>query len=582
MRVDVKTGFICNNNCRFCVQADNKLKGNRSLEEIKEDLEKSRERCEGVVLTGGEVTIRDDFFDLVAYAKHLGYKIIQIQTNGRMIASKDFCKKTIEAGATEFSPALHGFSEQQHDYLTRSPGSFRQTVQGIRNLKALGAKVITNTVVVKSNYREIPKIARLLVRLDVDQFQFAFVHAMGKAMDNFESVVPRITLVAPYIHMGLQIGIDAKKTVMAEAMPYCLMKGYEKYVAERFVPETEIRGAKHQNTKDYTSQRRSDGKRKFPQCLTCRYDDVCEGPWREYPERFGDDEFDPIAYEELGKKRIKATVGFSRFLKSLGYSEKDFYFDDFELYAYLNGAKDKGNYKETAIIDVRIKDRLGLLSKDKKSRLFKDPKLNDEYVAYMQMTGYGFDLMKQKRIKQAKFHYDGELLRMDGNILKRMEAKTSMFIATEKKYTTFGLIDQLESMGLPMKPMRKRIAELEKIDSEEIEYRKKNSSDPDEIRGDVVSGKGKVTGVVNNDPLNSQTPGLSILIAIDTSSRTLGRIMRSDAVIVERGGRVSHAAIICRELGIPCIVNAKGAARKFTAGDTVSVDLESGIVTKDE
>jgi len=292
-RVDIKTGFICNNNCRFCVQADNKLKGNRSLEEIKKDLEDSRKRCDGVVLTGGEVTIREDFLEIVKYAKELGYKIIQIQTNGRMLSSLDLCRKTIEAGATEFSPSLHGFCREQHDYLTRAPGSFSQTVNAIKNLKSLGLYVLTNTVVVKSNYRDLPKIARLLVKLDVDQFQFAFVHPMGNAWKNFDSVVPCISLAAPYVHKGVRIGIENGKKVMAEAMPFCLMPGYEGYISEKSIPETEIKGAKHQNTYNYTKQRQVQGKAKFPQCNECRYNPVCEGPWREYPEKKGNGEFKP-------------------------------------------------------------------------------------------------------------------------------------------------------------------------------------------------------------------------------------------------------------------------------------------------
>jgi len=196
MRVDIKTGFICNNNCRFCVQADNKCKGNRSFEQIKSDLIDSRKRCTGVVLTGGEVTIRKDFLDIVKLAKELKYEVIQIQTNGRMFASLDFCKKTIEAGATEFSPAIHGYCKEQHDYLTKSKGSFNQTLKGIMNLKSLGSYILTNTVVTKSNYRTLPKIAELLVKLDVDQFQFAFVHPMGNASKNFDNIVPSITLAS--------------------------------------------------------------------------------------------------------------------------------------------------------------------------------------------------------------------------------------------------------------------------------------------------------------------------------------------------------------------------------------------------
>jgi MoaA/NifB/PqqE/SkfB family radical SAM enzyme len=290
-RVDIKTGFICNNNCQFCVQADNKCRGNRTIDEIKADLVDSRIRCDGVVLTGGEVTIRKDFFEIVAFARELGYKTIQVQTNGRMFSSLEFCKKTIHAGATEFSPALHGYCAEQHDFLTQAKGSFDQTVKGIQNLKSLGAYVLTNSVVVKSNYSAIPELANLLVNLDVDQFQFAFVHPMGNAMKNFERIVPDMSLAAPYIHKGLQIGIDAGKKVMAEAMPYCLMAGYEQYIAEKVIPQTEIRGEKHQNTDDFGWQRKVEGKMKFSQCKRCRYDPVCEGPWKEYPERRGNKEF---------------------------------------------------------------------------------------------------------------------------------------------------------------------------------------------------------------------------------------------------------------------------------------------------
>jgi MoaA/NifB/PqqE/SkfB family radical SAM enzyme len=301
-RLDIKTGFVCNNNCLFCVQADNKCNGNRTFEAIKKDLIDSRKRCDGVVLTGGEVTIRKDFFEIVAFAKKLGYSTIQIQSNGRMFSSLEFCKKTIEAGATEFSPALHGYCAEQHDNLTQAKGSFSQTVKGIRNLKSLGAYVLTNTVVVKSNYETLPELAKLLAELDVDQFQFAFVHPMGNALKNFDSIVPSISLAAPYIHQGLQIGIDAGKNVMAEAMPYCMMKGYEEYIAEKVIPDAEIRGKEHQNTDDFTRQRQNFGKMKFSQCKKCKYDLICEGPWREYPEKAGNKEFVAVKIIDISKK----------------------------------------------------------------------------------------------------------------------------------------------------------------------------------------------------------------------------------------------------------------------------------------
>jgi MoaA/NifB/PqqE/SkfB family radical SAM enzyme len=187
---------------------------------------------------------------------------------------------------------LHGHIPELHNFLTQSE-SFKQTVQAIKNLKVLGQKVITNTVVVKPNYRFLSEIAKLLVKLKVNQFQFAFVHPIGNAYTNFESIVPLMSLAAPYMHKGLQTGIDAGIKVMAEAMPYCMMQGYEDYASERAIPDTEIREIGC-IIEDYKKVRIEEGKLKFPQCRECKYNSICEGPWKEYPEKYGNDEFKPV------------------------------------------------------------------------------------------------------------------------------------------------------------------------------------------------------------------------------------------------------------------------------------------------
>jgi peroxiredoxin Q/BCP len=45
---------------------------------------------------------------------------------------------------------------------------------------------------------------------------------------------------------------------------------------------------------DYEEDRIGRGKTRFDQCRTCRFEPICEGPWREYPERMGSAEFQPV------------------------------------------------------------------------------------------------------------------------------------------------------------------------------------------------------------------------------------------------------------------------------------------------
>jgi peroxiredoxin/MoaA/NifB/PqqE/SkfB family radical SAM enzyme len=293
-RADLKTGYDCNSNCVFCVIGDKLFTGNRSTQECIAELVESRKTCEDVVFTGAEVTIRPDVFVLIEAARRLGYRNIQIQTNGRMLAYRAFCEKAIAAGANEFSPSIHGHIAKLHDGLTRAPGSFAQITQAIRNLKELGQRVITNTVITKQNARHLPALARMLVDLGVDQYQLAFPHPTGHLEQYFFGVVPRMSEIFAHVHAALEVGIAVGVACMAEAMPYCQLPGYERYAAEIFIPPTEIVYDGFV-VPDYRHDRMERGKTRFVQCASCRFEPMCEGPWREYPAQLGDGEFQPVA-----------------------------------------------------------------------------------------------------------------------------------------------------------------------------------------------------------------------------------------------------------------------------------------------
>jgi len=294
-RVDIKIGFQCNNRCKFCVQGD---KRDYMSAKDKKEVENSLKEAYGqgkneVVFTGGEPTLHPHFLDFVSYAKELGFEGIQIQTNGRMFSYNNFCLKTIKAGATQFSPAVHGPNPKIHDFLTSVKGSFEQTVQGIKNLKKLNQYVLTNTVITSTNAQYLPQIAKLLVNLGVNQYQFAFIHISGRAAENKDWIVPQKSKIIKYVKKGLDIGIKANRKVMTEAIPYCLMQGYENYIAEEVIPPSVVYDAGFV-VEDYEKYRKNKGKAKGPNCSKCKYNKICEGPWKEYPEIFGWEEFKPI------------------------------------------------------------------------------------------------------------------------------------------------------------------------------------------------------------------------------------------------------------------------------------------------
>jgi len=304
-KLDLKVGGSCNNNCKFCAAADKRDLGDKTTQHIKKDLRESKaDGTSIVVFSGGEATIRKDILEIVSFARDIGYERVHLQTNGRMLAYKNFCDELANAGVVQFSIALHGHIPALHDYLTQSPGAYNQVVQAIKNLKTRGLFVVTNTVITKPNYRFLPQITSLLISLGVEQIQLSFVHPMGAAWDNFDMMVPWKSLVEPYMHKSLDIATKANVVAIAEAYPFCFMKNYEKYFVERFIPAGEIKDIDY-FIPDFDYVRKKYGKSKGAKCRECKYDLICEGPWKEYPQKRGWSEFSPVkgqkiqSYDEL-------------------------------------------------------------------------------------------------------------------------------------------------------------------------------------------------------------------------------------------------------------------------------------------
>jgi len=105
-------------------------------------------------------------------------------------------------------------------------------------------------------------------------------------------IVPKKSEVIPYLKQGLDIGKAAGVSCMIEAMPYCLMQGYEWAISEQIIPSTTVYDA-DVHMEDYAQYRTNEGKSKRAECRTCSKFQVCEGPWSEYPDLFGWDEFVP-------------------------------------------------------------------------------------------------------------------------------------------------------------------------------------------------------------------------------------------------------------------------------------------------
>ncbi|MBI4120758.1 MAG: phosphoenolpyruvate synthase [Parcubacteria group bacterium] len=91
----------------------------------------------------------------------------------------------------------------------------------------------------------------------------------------------------------------------------------------------------------------------------------------------------------------------------------------------------------------------------------------------------------------------------------------------------------------------------------------------------AAASPGAVAGipqVVDSPDDLSQFVDGNILVAKKTDPDWLPAMRRAKAVVTDEGGKTSHAAIVARELGIPCIVGTRNATKVLNGSDEVTVD----------
>ena len=104
--------------------------------------------------------------------------------------------------------------------------------------------------------------------------------------------------------------------------------------------------------------------------------------------------------------------------------------------------------------------------------------------------------------------------------------------------------------------------------------------------GDVLMGMPGCSGIVegrarvildSNDPTDLD-PG-DILVAPITDPSWTPLFVPAGGVVVDVGAPLSHAIIVSRELGIPCVISATDATRRIPNGALIRVDGNTGAVT---
>ncbi|RMG14621.1 MAG: radical SAM protein [Deltaproteobacteria bacterium] len=275
----VTVDFHCHSACRFCIAAEglNYFRGvpfDRFKEAVDDNVRHRRYRR--VTFTGGEVTLEEKLFDYLVYARDSkSFDHIRLQTNGRLLADRSFAERLMEAGVDEFFVSLHGPNAAVQDHIAQRPGGFDETMRGLENLRALGACILTNTVLTTLNVDHLAAIVDTVFPFRPAGMEWWNYLPMEDYADERGLLVPMARL-APALVAALDrahsLGIECR----VKYVPQCLL-GAHAEAMDNAQPDVVIVEAFYEVYPEFA-------------CLyeaKCEHAETCLGLTHPYIEKFG-------------------------------------------------------------------------------------------------------------------------------------------------------------------------------------------------------------------------------------------------------------------------------------------------------
>jgi MoaA/NifB/PqqE/SkfB family radical SAM enzyme len=271
--------YKCANRCVFCATGD-RISAALEWDKIEAILREHRAAgTDQLDIDGGEPTLHPKLVDAIRLAREIGYRSINVTSNGRLLRDPALMSGLLDSGVTHVLISLHGATAAVHDAATDTPGSFAQTLAGIDTLMALRpAHVDTgmNVTIVRCNVDHLLPLAELAIAKGFSKINFQFTTPFGRA---YEDVVPPLEDAARAVMQVIDHCAGRIQIHVINAQ-FCAFPGYEQYVVgdlqklgRTMIFAADPRYPEEVNLYQWLGARRE----KRPVCAECPWTTACEG-----------------------------------------------------------------------------------------------------------------------------------------------------------------------------------------------------------------------------------------------------------------------------------------------------------------
>ncbi len=219
--------FTCNSRCRFCIiETEIDARFDDTQQEVFERLfayNAEARQFARLTISGAESTLHPALPDIASAATSRGgFATVRIQTNARRLRDRALTERLIACGIREYFVSIHAHTAALDAYITRSSRSFSQMQEGVGHLVALGARVISNTVVSADNAAHLDAIAAFILGMGIRELQFWSFLEIGEEAHQADQLVS-LDVVTPALRAALDRVEQAGATAVVKWIPRCVL-----------------------------------------------------------------------------------------------------------------------------------------------------------------------------------------------------------------------------------------------------------------------------------------------------------------------------------------------------------------------
>ena len=201
-----------------------------------------KEGATRAILSGGEPTIHPQIIQIIKEAKEMGYRHVQLISNGRMFSYEKFVKEVKEAGLDEVTFSLHSHLKEPFEKITQIEGSYLQSMRGLLNVKKYQLIVSIDIVINKINYKTLKETICFFVKLGVQEFDLLYLVPCGSAWLNWTDLSLDPHKARKYLDKVFALSKRSDLFIWTNRLPAIFLEGYEHLIQSPAKLHDEIRG----------------------------------------------------------------------------------------------------------------------------------------------------------------------------------------------------------------------------------------------------------------------------------------------------------------------------------------------------